>query len=246
MRFGIFLIFTWIVASYFFELNRLFLPESGSFFNELLGLVSSGDLLGHLSITFVRVITGVGLACVIGVPMGLLLGRNKLARKELTPTIEFLRGIPTSMLFPLFIVLFGLGELSKVLIAFYLAAPVIIINTMIGALPRQAGQGREDYIAIHSDKISLRQKVMSVLWEASPSIIGGVKIAISLGLVVIIVTEMFFVASSGIGWAAFRAYEAFDIDKMYIYIISAGAVGVILNTAFDRLAHYFNKASMIK
>ena len=240
MRLGLLLLISWFIVSLLIDLNQYFLPDALGFFPKLWLIIQDGTLFAHLFITFWRVLAGVLIAVLFGIPLGLLMGRSKLLKKELGPIIEFIRGIPTSMLFPLFIVLFGLGEVSKVLIAVYLAAPIVIVSAMIGASPRQEHQGRDDYIQVHSSRISWTQKVYAIVWQSLPNIVAGLKVAISLGLVVIIVTEMFFVASSGIGWAAFRAYEAFNIDLMYIYIISSGILAITLNLLMDRLILRFS------
>ena len=168
------------------------------------------------------------------------MGRSQFLRRELGPLVEFIRGIPTSMLFPLFIVTFGLGEISKILIAVYLAAPIVVVSTMIGATPRQEFQGRDDYIRLHSHQISWLQKVYAIVWQSIPNVVAGLKVALSLGLVVIIVTEMFFVSSAGIGWAAFRAYEAFNINLMYVYIFVSGVLALVLNSIMDILIKKFS------
>lgn len=233
MRLSVILLLLWLISSITFDLNKIFLPEAIGVSKLFIELTLNGVLFGHLGITLYRVMLGVFFSIIIGVPIGLWMRRIPLVRKELGPIFEFIRGIPTSMLFPIFIVFFGFGELSKILIAIYLAMPIIIVNSMVGATPRRELQGRFDYLSIHQDLIPKKQHYFAITWQAAPSVISSIKVAISLGLVVILVTEMFFVASSGVAWAAFRAYKFFQIDLMYLYVITSVFAALILNKIFD-------------
>lgn len=229
------IIVIWVVASLLTNLNAMFLPRPLGIGHALVEEMLSGQLPFHFSVSLVRVGLGIALAALIGIPLGLLMSQVRWLRDSLLPTIEFIRGIPTSMLFPLFIVFFGVGEASKVMIGLYLSVPILIVSTLVGAEPRRETQGRRDYIALHRDRIPPIHRLLAILWDASPSIAAGLKVALSLALVIVIVTEMFFVSDAGIGWVAFRAYQSFQIDRMYVYIVCVGTLSYLLNSLIDRL-----------
>jgi len=193
----------------------------------------------NLWITFLRVLTGTFFAAVIGVPLGLFLANNKLARGFIEPILDFIRGVPISMLFPLFIVFAGFGEFSRTLIVVTLALPIISTSVLMAAIPNSNNQERVDYFSLRANLLSIDTKMRNLLWEALPGILTGLKLSLSLGLVIVIVTEMFFVATSGIGWLAFRAYEQFAIDKMYIYIFIAGFCSLGFNWLLERISKNF-------
>nr|VFK39909.1 MAG: NitT/TauT family transport system permease protein [Candidatus Kentron sp. TC]VFK42816.1 MAG: NitT/TauT family transport system permease protein [Candidatus Kentron sp. TC]VFK57212.1 MAG: NitT/TauT family transport system permease protein [Candidatus Kentron sp. TC] len=213
--------------------NRIFLPDAVGFFEVLFHEIASGRLLENILATFARVFFGLAIGLFIGLPLGIVLGVSNAARREIMPLIEFFRGIPTSMLFPVFIVLFGIGELSKTAIIASTTFPIILINTVVGCMPRPEIQDRRDYLAVHARHLPVSVKMLVTVWDALPPIIGGLKVAISISLVLTIVTEMFFVASSGVGWAAHQAYLGFDLELMYCYVIVVGIIGLALNQLFD-------------
>nr|VFK54845.1 MAG: NitT/TauT family transport system permease protein [Candidatus Kentron sp. TUN]VFK59915.1 MAG: NitT/TauT family transport system permease protein [Candidatus Kentron sp. TUN] len=233
MKLIIVLLVTWIGFSISMDLNQVFLPNATKFFGVLLHEITTGNLMANILATFARVILGLAVGLSIGLPVGLLLGVSDVARKEIMPLIEFFRGIPTSMLFPVFIVIFGIGELSKTVIVASTTFPIIVVNTIVGCMPRAETQDRRDYFSVHSKKLPKSVKILAMIWDALPPIVAGLKVAISISLVLTIVTEMFFVASSGVGWAAHQAYLGFDLELMYCYVFVVGMIGLALNYLFD-------------
>nr|VFJ91808.1 MAG: NitT/TauT family transport system permease protein [Candidatus Kentron sp. LFY] len=223
----------WIGAGMATDLNRIFLPDAVEFFEALFHEIGSGRLLENILATFARVFSGLVIGLLIGFPLGILLGISGTARKEIMPLIEFFRGIPTSMLFPVFIVIFGIGELSKTVIIASTTFPIILINTVVGCMPRPETRDRRDYLSVHARHLPRSTRMLVTIWDALPPIIAGLKVAISISLVLTIVTEMFFVASSGVGWAAHQAYLGFDLELMYCYVIVVGMIGLGLNRLFD-------------
>nr|VFJ89660.1 MAG: sulfonate transport system permease protein [Candidatus Kentron sp. LFY] len=223
----------WIGAGMATDLNRIFLPDAVGFFETLFHEIGSGRLLENILATFARVFSGLAIGLLIGFPLGILLGISGTARKEIMPLIEFFRGIPTSMLFPVFIVIFGIGELSKTVIIASTTFPIILINTVVGCMPRPETRDRRDYLSVHARHLPRSTRMLVTIWDALPPIIAGLKVAISISLVLTIVTEMFFVASSGVGWAAHQAYLGFDLELMYCYVIVVGMIGLGLNRLFD-------------
>nr|VFK33859.1 MAG: NitT/TauT family transport system permease protein [Candidatus Kentron sp. MB]VFK76466.1 MAG: NitT/TauT family transport system permease protein [Candidatus Kentron sp. MB] len=223
----------WIGFGMITDLNRIFLPDAMGLLEALFHEMASGRLPENVLATFARVFSGLGIGLIIGLPLGILLGVSTAARREVMPLIEFFRGIPASMLFPVFIVIFGVGELSKTVIIASTTFPIILINTVVGCMPRPETQDRRDYLSVHARHLPGSLKILITLWDALPPIIAGLKVAISISLVLTIVTEMFFVASSGVGWAAHQAYLGFDLELMYGYVVVVGIIGLALNQLFD-------------
>lgn len=243
MRYLALLIFLiiWGLASFNLSLNTMFLPD----LKGVVSLLTDMDFViiafSNLWITFLRVLIGTFLAAVIGIPLGLFLANNRLARGFIEPMLDFIRGVPISMLFPLFIVFAGFGEFSRALIVVTLALPIISTSVLMAAIPNPNNQERVDYFSLRANLLSFDTKIRNLLWEALPGILTGLKLSLSLGLVIVIVTEMFFVATSGIGWLAFSAYEQFAIDKMYIYIFIAGFCSLGLNWVLERISKNYSK-----
>jgi len=235
MRLIFLIVLVWFVLGSFLNLNKVFLPDALDLLQAFYEEAKSGQLYNNIVATSIRVFSGLSVGAIVGVFFGVLMGLSRVIRKEVMPLVEFLRGIPTSMLFPVFIVMFGVGELSKTVIVATTTFPIILVNTVVGFMPRPETQDRRDYMKVHAKKIPHYIKIVALIWDALPPIIGGLKVAISISLVLTIVTEMFFVASSGVGWAAHEAYLAFDLGLMYSYVIVVGLAGLGLNYAFDKI-----------
>jgi len=228
---------TWIASSFAFDLNAAFLPEAQGTAVLLTSPNFLADLLGHLAVTFLRVLFGCGVAVVIGLPLGLMLASNDRLRYLVEPLLDFMRGVPISMLFPLFIVFVGFGELSRSLIVVTLALPILTTSVLLSALPNSDNIERLSYFSLRQSQLTPLTRFRIMIWEALPGTMTGLRLSLSLGLVVVIVTEMFFSANSGIGWLAFRAYERFAIDEMFFLIFVAGLASIGLNIAVARLDH---------
>lgn len=225
------IIILWIASSFLFDLNSVFLPDARGVGMLLVSPDFLVSLTYHLAVTFFRVLAGCALATLIGLPLGLVLAANTQLRRAVEPFLDFLRGVPISMLFPLFIVFVGFGELSRSLIVVTLAVPIVTTSVLISALPNADNAERISYFSLRRSLLPERTKFRLAISEALPGIVTGLRLSLSLGLVVVIVTEMFFSASSGIGWLAFRSYERFAIDEMYLLIFIAGIASIGLNIA---------------
>ena len=234
MKLLILVLFCWLTSSYIINMHRFFLPEFFGLFEALIVEITSGEFVANVLATFGRVSAGLFIGVGVGVPIGVLIGISSTVRRHVLPSVEVFRSIPTSMLFPLFIVSFGIGELSKLVIVASATFPIMIVSTFTGMVNRKEIEDRTDYLNVHKNLLPLRIVILARVWNAIPAVIGGLKIAISTSLVLTIVTEMFFIASSGVGWAAHQSYLVFDLDKMYAYILVVGLIGLAINKLFDR------------
>lgn len=242
----IFILTVWFVSSTLIDLHQYFLPSFVATFEEVYKEMVSGSFAHNLLVTLGRVFSGLIVGLIFGGLIGIVLGLNARARSLAMPIVEFIRGIPTSMLFPVFIVSLGVGELSKSAIIATATFPIIIVSIVVGCASRSENQDRRDYILVHAEHLALSTKYIAILWDAIPSILSGVKVSISMALVLTIVTEMFFVASSGVGWAAYQAYQSFNLELMYSYILLVGFIGVLINVIFDRSVQSFEKKIGLK
>lgn len=235
------LLLLWGLVSVAFPLSNLLLPDIFGVFSALGSLLVSGELVHHLSKTLYRIIGGVSISILVGVPVGLILSISGRAGRIMMPILDFFRSIPIAMLFPAFIILFGIGEAARTLMVLYLGLPIMIASVYIGALERSEVKERRQYLKVHQKQIKPIIRWLSLLWDALPAVVSGTKFTISVGIVVIVVSEMFFVSSAGLGWAAYQSYNAFRISEMYAYVLVAGLLGYIVNLCFDGFISWFNK-----
>ena len=207
-------------------MDPLFLSSPWAIADSLYRNLLSGPLARDLLATVIRSLVGFGLAAVIGVPLGLLVGRIPSLARATQPTIDFFRSIPATALFPLFLFFFGLGDTAKIAIVIYSCSLIVLVNTAYGALQVKASR-------------ILSAKVMGasrgdVFWkivvpESAPGIFAGLRVALSMSFVLIVVTEMFIGTTVGLGYQIMNAQLVYRIPEMYAGIVLAGLVGYLGN-----------------
>ena len=232
----------WAVLSNLKLISPLFLSTPQAVFIEIINLFSSGVILPDIALTLYRTLLGFVIACLIGIPIGLLMGYSDRIYYSLEFVVEFFRSIPATALFPLFLLFFGIGDQSKIALTAWAAGLVLIINSMYGV-----HLGKE--LRIKSAKtmrmfgFTLFQKI--IFPEALPQIFSGMRIAISLSLVIVVVTEMFIGTNFGLGHRIIDAQLVYRISEMYATIFIAGVLGFLINKGFifaeKRIVHWKGK-----
>lgn len=222
----LFLLAVWSFLTAFKLVDAIFLPTPWSVISSMAKGLVAGSLAKHTIVTIARSLAGFFVAAAIGVPLGLLIGRIKLLAKATQPTIDFFRSIPATALFPLFLFFFGIGDKAKIAIVVYACSLIVLVNTVYGAMqvkrPRilcakVMGAGRFDIF----------WKI--IVPESAPGIFAGLRIALSLSFVLIVVTEMFIGTTIGLGYQIMNAQMVYRIPDMYAGIVLAGIVGYLAN-----------------
>jgi NitT/TauT family transport system permease protein len=214
--------------------SKLFVPTPIEFVSALLLLVFSGEIIGHVLATLYRTLAGFLVACIIGIPIGLLMGYSNRIYSSLEFVVEFFRSIPATALFPLFLLVFGIGDESKIALSAWSAGLVLIVNAMYGV-----HLGKELRLkaakTMHVSGLDTMTKI--IFPEALPQIFTGMRVAISLSLIIVVVAEMFVGTTYGLGRQIMDAQLVYRVGEMYSYIFAAGIVGFILNKGFMQIEH---------
>lgn len=232
----------WTFITYFKLVSPLFVPTPLEVFDEFVILIQNGQLFEQSWATLVRTLIGFLIACVIGIPIGLLMGYSDRIYSALEFMVEFFRSIPATALFPLFLLIFGIGDESKIALAAWAAGLVLIVNSMYGV-----HLGKELRInAAKSMRVSDKDLFTKIIFpEALPQIFNGMRIAISLSLIVVVVAEMFIGTNYGIGHRIIDAQLVYRVPEMYVFILMSGIIGFALNKAFmnieKRVVHWKGK-----
>jgi sulfonate transport system permease protein len=156
--------------------------------------------------------------------------------------IDFFRSTPASAMFPLFLVIFGTGEKTKIAVAAFGAALVILFNVAYGVM----GARKQRQLAARVMRAP-RWRVLTdvTLLESMPQVFVGMRSGISLALVIVIVAEMFIGSTDGLGQRVMTAQMVFDMPEMYAAIFAAGALGYAMNLLFliaeRRFVHWGGK-----
>lgn len=221
----ILLIILWEVAPRIGLVDYTFFPPFSKVVKGWWGLAISGDLYAHFIASIVRSISGFGLAILIAIPLGLIIGWYPLAKELLNPVLELFRNTAALALLPVFILLLGIGETSKISIVLFACVFPILLNT-INAVRNV------DSLLIRSAKsmgLSSYQLFYKVIIPASiPTIFTGIRMAGSSSILVLIAAEMVG-AKEGLGYLISYTQMNFQIAEMYAGIITISILGLILN-----------------
>ena len=186
----------------------------------------SSAVANDVAPSLARLLGGWLIAVVGGVAVGTAIGLVRNLGDYLSPVIEFVRAIPPPALIPPFLVVFGLGSDMKVaLIAIGVVWP-ILLNTIDGVRsvdPVLVDTGR----AFRTGR--LRRLAFIVLPSAAPRIFAGLRVSLSLALILMVISEM-VAATGGIGFTILQAERGFAVSEMWAGIVLLGVLGYVLNT----------------
>ncbi len=232
----------WAVTAQLQLIDKFFLPDPFTTIGKLFELIANGAILGDLFSTFERVIISFVIALMIGLPLGLLLGRTEKIYRSVEFIIDFFRSTPATALFPLFLLIFGITDKSKIAVAAFAAMLIIIFNTAYGVMHAKKSRVLAAQI-MGATKTQIFRWIL--FWESLPQTFIGLRSAISLSLVIIVVTEMFIGTTSGLGRRIIDSQITYEIPTMYATILLAGIVGYLLNLFFiaieKRFLHWSGK-----
>lgn len=221
----------WEVLSRTGMLDSRFFPPPSEIGRTFWSLLASGDLQTHAGASFYRIIVGFILGAVPAVILGMLMGLSRLLRVALLPTMSALYTVPKIALVPLFIIIFGLGEGSRVYLMAFSIFFLVLLTTMAGVMNIDKG-----YLDVaRSFKASRLQMLRTVAFPgALPSILTGVRLGLGFGLIVIVGIE-FLAPKNGIGSLIWQSYQIFDLKTMYAGLFATAIMALILNLAVDVL-----------
>lgn len=178
----------------------------------------------HLAESAGRFFLGLGLAFLTAFPIGVLMGWNLWVRKHALPLFQLLAPVPPPAWVPITIILLGVGLPMQVFLIFLGAFYPILFNTYQGVKdtdPRYLASAR----VFGASELTLITRVY--VWHALGSVVMGVKIGIALGLVMLVISEMYG-GRSGVGYLLLEGKEFFQIDRMVVCMVLLGAAGWFL------------------
>lgn len=208
-------------------LTRLALPHPVDVVREGRDLIRSGRLQEETLVTFGRILNAFGLALLVGVPVGLLMGRVRMVRSALRPVVAFVFPTPKTALYPAMLIVFGLGGASKVALGFSLALFQILLPTAAAASqikPQLVWSAR----SLGTSRLRTFQRV--VLPASLPGILTGARIGLVGALIGVFVGEL-IAGSDGLGQLMTRSRNMLETETVYVVMITVAAVGAILDQA---------------
>lgn len=206
--------------------SPLILPPLTEVLLRLTELSHQETLALDLGYTLWRWSLGFALGVFLGVTGGLVLGVSSTLYRVFEFPLEFLRAMPVTALFPLFLLIFGIGDEAKVAMACLPAGLLLCVSTAAGV--RQSDQARLRMARVFgATRLQIFRSV--VLFEALPSICTALRLALSLSLVVTVVSEMFIGTDIGLGQRVYESYLTNSIESLYALLLVLGVVGYGLN-----------------
>ena len=236
------LLVVWFFAASASKGIAYLLPSPQAAFGHLAGLLGSSTFYGDVGMTLKRWLLGYALGVLAGAPIGLLMGSSERIYLSLEFLIEFFRSLPVTALFPLYLLAFGIGDAAKIAMVFTATIFVVMINTAYGVF--------------HSSKLRVKmaktfgasqlQIFLRIrFFEALPGMLVGMRTALSLSLIVVVLSEMFIGTKLGLGQRVFDAYTRNDVVDLYAVVLFLGLTGYLSNRLFigmeRRLAFWAGK-----
>jgi NitT/TauT family transport system permease protein len=216
--------------------DKTFVPPFSEVISAWWHLLKEGTLWHDTKASLIRALGGFAIAVVIGVPLGLLIGWYRLAAEVLNPVLELFRNTAALSLLPVFILIMGIGESSKIAFVAYACIWPVLLNTI-------SGVESVDPLLVKSSRSlgfgSLRTFQKVVLPAAVPTIFTGIRLAGGFSLLVLIAAELVG-ANSGLGFLITYSQQNFAIPNMYAAIITISMIGIVLNQLLLLLERHFS------
>lgn len=233
------LFIVWDFVVRFGFIKPILLPPPAATIETLVTGLLGGPLLADFLVTVKRTLQAFAIAAVVGVPLGVVLGSNEKAYRSVEFLVDFFRSTPSSALIPLFLMIFGTSDVNKVAIAAFGALLIVVFNSAYGVINAR----KQRVMAAKVMGATRWQTFRDVLvWESLQPSFVGLRSAVSMALVIVIVAEMFIGADSGLGNRIINSQQVLNVKSMYASILAAGALGYALNVLFlvaeRRIVHW--------
>ncbi|MCK1540957.1 ABC transporter permease [Bradyrhizobium sp. 179] len=223
----------WELAAHFGLLDVRFFPPPSAIVHQFGALIASGELGTNVMASLKRLGLGMLLGGIPALFLGLAMGVSRPLRAAIDPLISATYPIPKSAILPLVLLIFGLGEMSKVVMVALGAFYPIIINTVVGVANID-----KIYLDVgHNYRANRWQVFRTIAFPgALPSIMAGVKLAVGMGLILIAISEM-VAANDGIGYMIWNAWQVLTVDTMYVGLLVIAVLGFLFSIVLDEIEH---------
>lgn len=218
----------WSVLSYGNMVNRTFLPTPDQVLRQFAIQLQSSIFWHHVGMSIFRVGAGFLLACLLGIPLGILAGTFRFAEALLVPPTEFIRYMPATAFIPLIMVWAGIGEWAKVI--------VIFIGCFFQLMLMVADNTR----SVSNDLLQTSYTLGANRWQAIekvlipallPDLMNTLRLIIGWAWTYLVVAEL-VAASSGLGFSIMKAQRFLNTDQIFVGIIAIGLLGLMTDRTF--------------
>jgi NitT/TauT family transport system permease protein len=212
-------------------LDARFFPAPSTILHYLIFTSPGEGIAEDIAASLSRIFWGYLSGCLLGMALGVAMGLSRKMRTVFYPLVVVSYPIPKIAILPLIMLIFGIGEMSKIVVVAIGSFFLVLMNTLHGV---------DSLAPIYHDvarvyNVSKRNYILRVVVPgALPSIFTGLKLAIGYSLVIVVAAE-FSGADRGIGYLIWQSWETFSIKAMYAGIFVIGALGFVFSLVLDFL-----------
>ncbi|MDA3948465.1 MAG: ABC transporter permease subunit [Spirochaeta sp.] len=197
----------------------------------LVGLLLRGELLLHAGASLLRLVAGITVATAIAIPIGIAAGVSRRIDRFVSPVVYVLYPIPKIAFLPVFMVLFGLGDLSKIL----LLISVIVFQLVLAARDGVRGIPRELLFAADTLRLGRRERIARLYLPSTlPQLFSAVRISVGIGIAVLFLAEN-YATSYGMGYFIMNNWVMINYPRMFAGIVALGLIAAGVLTTIDLL-----------
>ena len=223
------LLAVWQVAA--LALNNDSFPTALDALRAIPSILSDKEALINILASLRRMAIGFGVAVLVSIPLGLLMGRSRGVASFFNPLLMVIYPVPKAALMPIIMLWLGVGDLSKTLVIFLGVSLPVIYHSFEGA---KAVEEKMLWSGAAMGLSAMERLIRIVLPAALPEILTGCRTGLVLALITMVTSEM-IARQSGAGNILFNALDMGQYDTVYAMIIIIGAMGICLDAAFERM-----------
>jgi len=215
-------------------ISALFFPAPATIVSTLGKWLANGALRPHITATFMRLIVGGAAGSVVGLGIGLFMGWSRRLRRMLDPFIAAAHPLPKMAVLPLVMILFGIGETSKIALIAVSAFFPMVINTTAGVrqIPALYFEVAHNYRA---SALMIFRRV--VIPGSLPMILTGLRLAVNIAFTITISVEI-VTAQKGLGALIWLAWETLRTEELYAALVVIAALGIVMNWGVKHLTSW--------
>ncbi|GAA3763713.1 ABC transporter permease [Microbacterium kribbense] len=211
--------------------TSVFVPEPISLVKTFVDVWTGPAFMEQVMPSLIRLGVGLGGSIIVGIGLGLAVGSSRVLRDLLEPVLEFFRAIPAPVLIPVLMLLIGLGDAMKITVIIIGCMWPILLNTIDGVRATDAVL-IETVRSFGFTRMSRFRYL--VLPAAMPRIMTGVRQSLSIGIILVVISEM-FAAVSGLGYQIVLFQRTFKIPEMWSGIVLLALIGLLLAFLFAQV-----------
>ncbi len=215
-----------------------FLTKNPSIPHPAPSLVKAWDIKGilflHTGASFLRIFLSLLLASLISIPLGILLARFNRLNRLFSPLIYFLYPLPKVAFLPIFMIFFGLGNTSKILLIFSIISLQLLISIRDGVnqIPQHYYQVMTDYNSTYKDE--LRYVTLPAL---VPTLFSSLRVSVAISLASLFFAEN-YATRYGLGYLIMGAWTKMDYEELFVGILAIAILGFFIFTLLDEMEKY--------